>query len=389
MEDIATKSTGDQLSATEWNQPTTETENAIKSAGITLSVGDLEQLAKALSVYANGGNYYTDSGTANSYVLGVVGLKKAPPAYFTGMQVRFRPGNNNTIASTVNVASLGVKNIKKSDGATDPAASDINLLEDCILTYDGTNFRLPYKALNLPKWNNSILISNDTDTLHDIKFAAGKCRDSADSFDIVLPTDLVRQIDVAYGTGNGGLPAGVSLSSGPILYPFVISKPDGTSNAGFDSSLTATNLLAVATGYTKYRRVGWFKLNASSEIINASYTLVGGALDMQYNTKIADFSSSVAGTTTPVLSVPTAFSTKAIIECLGTYIATNYALYLKGGKGDEFEVLDHQAFTGADSELAIMPTSIWTTNTGTIQVRSVGTVTKTINTLGCIDPLTA
>ena len=117
MQNIATKSTGDSLLATEWNQVPDELENSIEDTGQTLSGADLTQVSKAMSIYAAGGAFYTDSGAADAYVLGVVGAKKAPVAYFDGMEISFRAGNANTGASTVNVAGLGVKNIK-SGGAT-------------------------------------------------------------------------------------------------------------------------------------------------------------------------------------------------------------------------------------------------------------------------------
>lgn len=116
MQNIVTKNTGDSLTAAEWNQIPDELENSITDTGQSLSGGDLFQVSKAMAIYAAGGAFYTDSGAADAYVLSSVGSKRAPVAYFEGMEIVFKAGNTNTGASTVNVAGLGVKTIE-SDGS--------------------------------------------------------------------------------------------------------------------------------------------------------------------------------------------------------------------------------------------------------------------------------
>lgn len=139
MQDIPTKVDGvDVLPAAEFNQIPDELENAIESTGITLSSGDLFQLAKTIANYSGSGNFYTDSGAADAYVLSVVSSKQGPTAYVDGMEVRFEVGNTNTGASTVNVNGLGVKNIKTPDG-NDPAAGDLTVGGKVTLHYDDSS----------------------------------------------------------------------------------------------------------------------------------------------------------------------------------------------------------------------------------------------------------
>lgn len=148
MQNIPTKTDGvTTLQAAEFNQIPDELENAIEDSGQTLAIGTLDQLSKAMSTYASGGDFFTDSGSADAYVLSVIGSKKAPVAYFVGMTVRFLPGNANTGASTVNVATLGSKNIKLADGSTNPGAGAIPASREVQLTYDGTNFRISSTAV--------------------------------------------------------------------------------------------------------------------------------------------------------------------------------------------------------------------------------------------------
>lgn len=141
MRNIPTQSLVTLLQPEEFNDLANELENIITSAGITLSQSDLFQLGKATATYSAGGDFYTDSGAANAYVLSAIGSKQTPEAYFIGMRVRYLPENANTGASTVNVNSLGVINIKKADGVSDPSSGDISTTE-LQLTYDGTNFRI-------------------------------------------------------------------------------------------------------------------------------------------------------------------------------------------------------------------------------------------------------
>ncbi len=137
---IVDQVTGGTLTAAEYNQHKNSNQNAITSSGQTLSNVDLFQLSKAIADYAAVSSFYTDSGVLNAYVLNSIASFEAPSAYEVGLQVRFRAGNENTGASTINVASLGVVNIKLADGSTDPGAGDIVTDKDMVLRFDGTSF---------------------------------------------------------------------------------------------------------------------------------------------------------------------------------------------------------------------------------------------------------
>ena len=124
MQDLNDKITGGTLPAAEWNEVPSELQNVIEKTGQTLSALDLDQLGKAIAVYASGADFYVDSGAVNAYVLSGVGSKQTPPAYFNGMKIRFIPTSTNTGASTVNVATLGAKALKRADG-TDLLTTDL------------------------------------------------------------------------------------------------------------------------------------------------------------------------------------------------------------------------------------------------------------------------
>lgn len=145
MSDFNTsKIDGNTVGASEWNQ-LADVDNFVISSGQTPSTSNLEQLGIGSARYSSGGQFFTDSGTANAYVLSPVSPFKSPVSsgagegYFNGMIISFRAGNANSGASTVNVNSAGVKNLKKADG-TNVATGDILTTSDVTFRYDGTNF---------------------------------------------------------------------------------------------------------------------------------------------------------------------------------------------------------------------------------------------------------
>lgn len=114
--------TATRFGAGEFNSIAVELENAVTTSDQTLAPADgtgevTDQLAMALAIYGAGGAFYhADTGAVNAYVLTPISPKESPPAYFDGFTVIFEAGTVNTTASTVNVNSLGVKNITYSDG---------------------------------------------------------------------------------------------------------------------------------------------------------------------------------------------------------------------------------------------------------------------------------
>lgn len=117
MRSVPTKITGNTYTATEFNElPSQELQNAVLTSGQILSSGDLNQLGKAMAVYGSAGDFYTDGGSANTYVLTPIGTpaRQAPPTYVDGVRVRFVAGNSNTGASTINLNGLGVKSLKEN-----------------------------------------------------------------------------------------------------------------------------------------------------------------------------------------------------------------------------------------------------------------------------------
>lgn len=125
MRNVANKIIGSKFFHEDCNSMASEEENLVLTSGQTLVEADSYQISKAAAIYAASSDFYVDSGTANNYILSAIGTRQTPIAYVDGMRIRFRTSNPNTGTSTVNVAALGVKTIKKEDGIFDLGAGDI------------------------------------------------------------------------------------------------------------------------------------------------------------------------------------------------------------------------------------------------------------------------
>lgn len=89
---------------------------------------------------------YEDTGTADTYELSVRGGFEDVTSYTDGMIVFFKAGNTNTGASTLEVASLGAKDLTDSAGV-DLVAGAIESGSYCIASYDSENDRFELFSL--------------------------------------------------------------------------------------------------------------------------------------------------------------------------------------------------------------------------------------------------
>lgn len=120
------------------NMTQDERNNLITSSDQAIATGTLNQCAKGVSNYSHWGNFYTDGGAANAYVLSVQSPTLAPTKLKTGMEIRFRPANSNTGASTLNLTGFGAKNIYLKDGTTALSGGELVDTDDITLRYDAS-----------------------------------------------------------------------------------------------------------------------------------------------------------------------------------------------------------------------------------------------------------
>lgn len=382
MKDLNDFVTGNTLTAADFVIPMSEVQNVVEGTGQTLSAGDLDQLGKGIANYVANGDFYTDSGAAGAYVLTEIGSKQAPTAYTDGMRVRFEAANANTGASTVNVAGLGVKNIKLS-GGTDPAAGDISGRTE--LVYDASNgwFELldPVGLILSPEKSLWPSLSNAADADHDITFSAGRIIDS-DGYQIInLLSSLTKQIDAAWAQGDaaGGLFSG-TVATNTAYHCFVIVKDSDMSiDAGFDTDLNAANIPA---GYTAYRRIHTVETDSSANI--KGFTQSGDYIELSLQ-------ETIVNTTSPPTS-----STNIQVVPVGTKKQARLRVLLSSSSSSVNAFIDSKfsnaatpalSTTSAATSATTVTFELLTDSLGEIQYRvTTGTITSfEINTLGWYD----
>ena len=253
---IPVKNTNDTYTAAEftgWNQ---EAQNHVLSTGQILSGANQFQSSIASSTYAAGSTFYADTGAANTYVLSPIGTLQTPISYTNGMEIRFVPANANTGASTVNVDGLGVKDIATKIGDT-LQGTQLRTGIAITLHFDTANdeFRLVNRDTPM---NGALANTTITATTTDVSVGIIVVRDSTNTLDIILDTPLTKQLNNPFALGDaaGGRATGVPLVVGEAYNVFLVyNAATGVTDIGFDTSESATNLLATAPTFTHFRRI--------------------------------------------------------------------------------------------------------------------------------------
>lgn len=187
-----------------------------------------------------------------------------------------------------------------------------------------------FATLPLRGYLDGFILSNDTDTDHDINIAAGACRDADNGGFIVSDSEFTKQLDVDWAAGDdaGGFPSGLTLSNTTWYHVFVIGQEDGTVDGGFDTSLTATNLLSDAgSDYTMYRRVGSVRTDGSANALQ--FTQVGN--HVRWDDPPLDVNETADWTSvqTLTLQVPTGVRTIALFHFAPTALGASDTVYFK------------------------------------------------------------
>jgi microcystin-dependent protein len=167
-------------------------------------------------------NYAVDTGSANAYA---IALTTAPASYVAGQKYIFKATNTNTLTSTLNVNSLGVKTIQRGGSAL--GAGDIITGQIYEVEYDGTNMQLISAVNSTPSGTVNMfagasaptgwLLCDGTSYLqatYPVLFAIiGTTYGSADGTHFNVP-DMRGRVPVGVGTGTGGGASGTGLPVG-------------------------------------------------------------------------------------------------------------------------------------------------------------------------------
>jgi len=185
----------------------------LTSAGITPSgtpdkVTASEYLQAIIELASGRAYTYDESGVANTYDVDIRANQQAPASYFDGMIIRFTPGNDNTSASTVDVNSLGTKNILKQDGVTALTGGELTTTKEIELKYNGTNF---------------VLTSDIVTGIYD--------------FGNVAASSDAGEVNIIHGLGTDDIDFGASLETG--------TSYTGSSSASSFMMLTSNNRMVI------------------------------------------------------------------------------------------------------------------------------------------------
>jgi len=168
-----------------------------------------------------------------------------------------RTSDLSSMFADLNALMANLRLIKGGTAGVAPTQT----LEQVIITLAGV-----LTVAAMPGYINGLTLSNNSgDANNDIDIAIGACVDSSNAYSMVLSSGLTKRLDASWavGTGNGGLFSG-SKANSTWYHVFLIRKDsDGSIDAGFDTSITATN---IPSGYTAYRRVGSILTDGSGNI---------------------------------------------------------------------------------------------------------------------------
>jgi hypothetical protein len=246
-------------------------------------------------------------------------------------------------------------------------------------------------AITLPlNYLSGCILSNDTDTDHDINITAGEARDAADGADLVLASEQTKRIDASWATGGdaGGLSSSLTLGNNTWYHVHLITV-SGTVEVGFDTSVTAANLVTDHSA-SSYRRIGSVLTNGSANIIG--FTQDGD--EFLWNIQVEDVDTSNPGTSavTPTLSTPLGVKVRAICTFLFEDLTPTGVTYFLVTSPDQTDstptVSIHDVETDTTFKRAQFSKTVRTNTSSQIRYRSeesAGDVSVDIQTSGWLD----
>ena len=180
-----------------------------------------------------------------------------------------------------------------------------------------------------PGWLYGMKIRNDPiDTAHDIEIAAGKCRDSSDTKNLILSGPITKRIDAlwAVGDSNGGR-LDATLVANTWYHVFVfLNDTNGAVDGGFSASLNPTANLPA--GYTEYRRVGSVRVNATQDIVQFVqngdwFHWIDPPLDLN------SVSVGTGGTLLTLFHAPSGIITEVVGNLAAEGVGAGYRIYVR------------------------------------------------------------
>ncbi len=259
----------------EYNNHKNEIQNVITQSGQAFDETKTDQFGKAIANYAAISDFYTDSGSANNYILTGINQFKSPSAYVQGMRIAFIPSNTNTGTSTVDVVTLGSTPLVDYFGAPF-IGGELQAGQIYEFRLESGSFKLLDTADFIPRFKQGLILSNNiTNPTTHLDMSTGTTSSTDNT--IIMKNSVAgfnKSIGGTWvlGSGNNGLASTITppITNG-YLDIFLLSDQAGNEEMGYDSpGSNGVNLLAtpsvISAGFTKAALLGQWATDGSSNL---------------------------------------------------------------------------------------------------------------------------
>jgi len=235
-----------------------------------------------------------------------------------------------------------------------------------------------------------LTMSNDATNPNTVIDTSSGLADSDDSTTMMTLTQaFTKNANAAWssGTGNGCLDSnsGSALVANKWYHLFLIENVSSNTVDELCSSYSATSP-ALPSGYTKKRRIGSFKTNASSQIM----AFFQNGDQFLWLTPVNDVSTTTLGTTPTIypLSVPPGVQVTALFRTVVTAAAEGEVLINSPSEAptaSDVPIANQTAFWAAGSYNTSQASDLTDTNSNVRAVSTAANTTLYITTYGWID----
>ncbi|KKL94130.1 hypothetical protein LCGC14_1867760 [marine sediment metagenome] len=230
--------------------------------------------------------------------------------------------NSPTIATpTINTSIAGTALKDEDDMASDSATvvasqQSIKAYVDSLETDTDT---LVYSVVH--NYITGLVLSNDTDTDHDINITAGRAVDATNAHLIILASEITKRIDAAWAVGDdaGGIDTG-SVANNTLYAVWLIKRSDtGVEDALFSASFSAPTM---PTDYDYKRLIGFLLTDGSANINNFTQQGDGREVVIWQKARLS-VASGLSSTSYATQSLASVLPTSYILSYLpGAYSST-------------------------------------------------------------------
>lgn len=264
--------------------------NVVLAAGLTPNKTLQNQLLQAINILieeTGEASYATSTSTPNTYT---ASLPSAPLSLTAGMVAFIKFTNANTGAATLNLNSLGAKNITKN-GATALTSGDISAGMIGMLQYDGTEFQLINPAA-LPAITTAINTNIANQQIN--AFASGSDTGTANAYAVALSpaiTSYASGLAISFIVGNTNTASASTLNVNGLGTKSVVLQDGSVPYAGA--------LLAGAEVTCVYNGTSFQLKNPTSSLANQrnayTYSADTGTANAYVATLVPALTSYVVG----------------------------------------------------------------------------------------------